>query len=154
MHHSSANFESGLIRAFYNASPFLHLVLSTSFSYAPSSPDPGLPRRRSRRGPRPRSPSCLECSSPSVWPSQPSWIKFVLFIAFHGHHLTPALLLERPDFKRYHPIQVLSPDEFPTGAWYLLRCSVYIHSVSLGTDDPRRRVILLGDIHGMAKALR
>ncbi|KAF5359594.1 hypothetical protein D9756_003423 [Leucocoprinus leucothites] len=39
---------------------------------------------------------------------------------------------KHPDFKQYRPILSLSPDEFPT-------------------DDPERRVILIGDIHGMEK---
>ncbi|KAJ3574186.1 hypothetical protein NP233_g1946 [Leucocoprinus birnbaumii] len=42
---------------------------------------------------------------------------------------------ERPDLSRYRHIQTLSADEFPL-------------------DDPQRRVILIGDIHGMDRWFR
>ncbi|KXN84712.1 hypothetical protein AN958_12139 [Leucoagaricus sp. SymC.cos] len=45
------------------------------------------------------------------------------------------ILLEHPDFKRYKHIRTLSSEEFPI-------------------DDPHRRVIILGDIHGMEKPFR
>mgnify|MGYP002402549375 CR=1 FL=1 len=66
--------------------------------------------------------------------------------------IADSMVSEIPDFSRYAPMRTLEAKEFPLGQ---LNCprSPYRWLI-FSVDDPNRRVILVGDIHGMYKPFR
>jgi len=65
--------------------------------------------------------------------------------------VTSTFFLAAPDFSRYQELRTLLANQFPLGL------PVYIISSPRNLaclDDPQRRVIIVGDLHGMQKQLR
>ena len=58
-----------------------------------------------------------------------------------------------PDFSHYHPFHTLSAEQFPIGTLLIIFVSPEANKFGR-VDDPNKRVIVVGDIHGMDKSLQ
>lgn len=79
---------------------------------------------------------------------------FLIYVLFSGvvDTLTSVFgfLINIPDFSEYNELRTLNRHEFPIGL-SLLNIGMWPYC---RLDEPSRRVIIVGDIHGMIQPLR